>query len=105
MIGLRPVQKIGAGESINGEQYDIDGKPAWRVTATARDGNQATFWAMHRTDPNYPWVCCAGPGSMSHYTRRRDFESAARDANLRARKWLNAGRRMSRLKTKKQEAA
>lgn len=97
---LRPVQRIAAGERLDGQQYEIDGESAWRITAHSKDGRSASFWAMRRTVSwsKRAWVVCAGIESESYYSRHATFEDAAAAAGLRARKYLNAGRRMARLK-------
>lgn len=96
---IYPVRRIGRDERLDGEQYEIDGYAAWRITAHSADGRSATFWALRKKgfgNRTYPWVTCAGLESGSYYSQHKDFESAARSAGIRARKWLNAGRRMGR---------
>jgi len=70
------------------EQPD-QGQYAIRVQAP--DGRRATWYVRSQFTPaGLRWAVCAGPTGLGYIVRKKTYDLAVRDANLRARKWLGS---------------
>ncbi len=93
---VRPVRRIGAGESIEAEDGELGGTRVMRVHARDAHGGQFTVWV--RQDFRDASVRQGPDVASGLISGHRDFETAQRRALLLARKWLAAGRRLQKVR-------